>query len=313
MMHFTVIILFALSSLSIVVVIFDQRVRVYRRKMARRRRLVEPEQRFDTHPNTEVIKSRQLTTENLSRFRMETLLHGAGLNVNSYHFIIGIVVVVMLLTIGGVVLGLSIFTSIFVAVAATLTTVFVVLRYLTARKMKSLVRQLPVALDVIVRGVRVGMPLGQCFQVLASEAEEPIKSQFRRVVEALALNMSLAESTNRMAIETNSSDFEFLAAVVEIQQRSGGNISNALVNLAELLRARAMLREKVKAISMEARASAAIIGSLPIGVGLILALIAPDYVGVLWRTSVGNYVLLGCLCWMSIGVFAMRAMINFDI
>jgi tight adherence protein B len=104
----------------------------------------------------------------------------------------------------------------------------------------------------------------------------------------------------------------FFGIVISIQQKAGGNLSEALSNLSRVLRERKKMKAKIQAMSMEAKASATIIGSLPIAVGLLVYLTSPDYISLLWTTDLGRMMIAGCAVWMSMGIFVMKQMINFD-
>ena len=104
----------------------------------------------------------------------------------------------------------------------------------------------------------------------------------------------------------------FFGIVISIQQKAGGNLSEALGNLSRVLRDRRKMKAKIQAMSMEAKASAVIIGSLPVCVGLLVYLTSPDYIELLWTTELGRMMIACCVVWMSMGVFVMKKMINFD-
>ena len=149
--------------------------------------------------------------------------------------------------------------------------------------------------------------------MIASEAPEPVRSEFRRIVEAQTVGLTIGQSVEKLAERMPIPETSFFSIVVNIQQSAGGNLSEALANLAEVLRDRKRMREKVKAISSEAKASAWIIGSLPFIVGGLVYLVNAQYILLLFNTTMGNIIIGASLLWMSIGVFIMRKMINFDI
>ncbi len=188
-----------------------------------------------------------------------------------------------------------------------------ILSYLRNRRMTRFILELPNAMDVIVRGIRSGLPVGDCMRIIAREAQEPVKSEFRALVEAQALGITLAEAVTRLYERMPVPEANFFAIVVGIQQKSGGNLSEALGNLSRVLRDRRKMAEKVKAMSMEAKASAAIIASLPFVVASLAYMTSPDYISLLWTTSVGHVALAGSAVWMMVGVFVMNRMITFDI
>ncbi len=170
----------------------------------------------------------------------------------------------------------------------------------------------PDAIDVIVRGIKSGVPLGDCLKIVATEAPEPVREEFKTLVEDQALGMPLGEAVQRLPERIPVSEANFFAIVIAVQSRTGGNLSEALANLSTVLRERKKMVGKIAAMSAEAKASGGIIGSLPIIVGGILYFTAPDYVGVLFNTLTGNIVLAACAVWMMIGIFVMRQMVNFD-
>jgi tight adherence protein B len=185
--------------------------------------------------------------------------------------------------------------------------------YLRKRRMARFIVELPNALDVIVRGIRSGLPVGDCMRVIAREAQEPVKGEFRALVEAQALGISLGDAVARLYERMPVPEANFFAIVVGIQQKSGGNLSEALGNLSRVLRDRRKMADKVQAMSMEAKASAAIIASLPFIVAFLAYLTSPDYISLLWTSQIGQLALAGSALWMIIGVVVMSRMIRFDI
>ncbi|MGX1790331.1 type II secretion system F family protein [Bosea sp. NPDC055332] len=187
------------------------------------------------------------------------------------------------------------------------------LAYLGKRRLLRFSNEFPNALDVIVRGVKSGLPLNDCLRIIASEAQEPVKTEFRMIVEAQTLGMSLTDSAGKLFERMPCAEANFFGIVLAIQQKTGGNLAETLANLSRVIRERRKMRDKVKAVSMEAKASAAIIGSLPIAVALLVYLTSPGYMDALWTTNAGRAALVGSGIWMTIGVLIMRKMINFDI
>ncbi len=180
------------------------------------------------------------------------------------------------------------------------------------RRFNAFLEELPNGVDIIVRGVKAGLPLGDCIKVVAREAREPVATEFRKIVETQVMGISLAESVAKLPDRVPVAEANFFAIVVAIQQKAGGGLAEALNNLSKVLRGRKAMKRKITALSQEAKSSAAIIGSLPFAVGGIMFLIAPDYIGLLFSTTAGNIIIGGCLLWMFIGIMVMRQMINFD-
>jgi len=170
----------------------------------------------------------------------------------------------------------------------------------------------PDAIDVIVRGVKAGLPLGDCLKIIAEESQEPVKSEFASIVDTQAIGLPLGEACIKLHESIPLPEANFFGIVVSIQQKSGGNLSEALGNLSRVLRDRKRMQEKIKAMSMEAKASAAIIGALPPAVMGLVYLTSPAYIELLWTHPVGRMMLMGCALWMLMGVLVMKKMINFD-
>jgi tight adherence protein B len=186
------------------------------------------------------------------------------------------------------------------------------LGFLKKRREKKFLRALPDAVDVIVRGIKAGLPLFESIKVVAADAPEPLKGEFLAIIETQAIGMPLGEACARLFERMPVPEANFFGIVIAIQQKSGGNLSEALGNLSKVLRDRKKMAEKIQAMSMEAKASAGIIGSLPPIVMLLVYLTTPDYISLLWTHPTGQLMLVGCLIWMSMGIFVMKKMINFD-
>jgi tight adherence protein B len=186
------------------------------------------------------------------------------------------------------------------------------LGFLKTRREKAFLRALPDAVDVIVRGIKAGLPLFESLKVVAADSPEPLKSEFAAIIETQAIGMPLGDACSRLYERMPVPEANFFGIVVAIQQKSGGNLSEALGNLSKVLRDRKKMAEKIQAMSMEAKASAAIIGSLPPVVMLLVYLSTPDYIALLWTHPTGRLLLAGCAMWMSAGIYVMKKMINFD-
>jgi Flp pilus assembly protein TadB len=186
------------------------------------------------------------------------------------------------------------------------------LSFLKKRREKNFLKALPDAVDVIVRGIKAGLPLFESIKVVAADAPEPLRSEFLSIIETQAIGMPLGDACARLFERMPVPEANFFGIVISIQQKSGGNLSEALGNLSKVLRDRKKMAEKIQAMSMEAKASAAIIGSLPPIVMLLVYLSTPDYISLLWTHPTGQLMLVGCVIWMSVGIFVMKRMINFD-
>ncbi|MGF6307250.1 tight adherence protein B [Bradyrhizobium sp. i1.8.4] len=186
------------------------------------------------------------------------------------------------------------------------------LNFLKKRREKAFLKALPDAVDVIVRGIKAGLPLFESLKAVVNDAPEPLRSEFLAIIETQAIGMPLGEACSRLFERMPLPEANFFGIVIAIQQKSGGNLSEALGNLSRVLRDRKKMAEKIQAMSMEAKASAAIIGSLPPIVMILVFLTTPDYIALLWTNSMGQLMLVGCALWMTCGILVMKKMINFD-
>ena len=183
---------------------------------------------------------------------------------------------------------------------------------LRIRRINKFIANFPTAIDIIVRGIKAGLPLGDTIRIAAAESPEPVKSEFRRIVEALSVGMTLPEAVERMAQRVPIAETIFFSIVIAIQGKSGGNLSEAIGNLSGVLRERKKMKGKINAMSMEAKASAAIIGAVPFLVVGALYVSSPHYISPLWTTNHGRMITAIAICWMGIGVAMMKKMVAFD-
>ena len=186
-----------------------------------------------------------------------------------------------------------------------------VLGFLKRRREKKFTNDFASAMDVIVRSVRSGLPTTDALRIVASEFRDPVGGEFKRLCDGMKMGITLEQGLKRMHESMPTTEVGFFAIVMTVQQQSGGNLSEALSNLASVLRDRKRLLGKIKAMSSEAKASAGIIGSLPPVVMGIVWLTTPAYIDLLFTERTGNLLLVGSLVWMSIGIFVMKQMINF--
>jgi tight adherence protein B len=188
-----------------------------------------------------------------------------------------------------------------------------VLAFLIARRRKRFTKEFANAIDVIVRSVRSGLPVNEALRIVARETPDPVGSEFARLVDGLTMGVSLEQALKKMHDAMPTAEVGFFSIVMTIQSKSGGNLSEALANLAGVLRDRRRLEGKIKAMSSEAKASAGIIGSLPPAVMGIVWATTPGYINLLFTERMGNLMLAGCVFWMGTGIMVMRKMINFKL
>jgi tight adherence protein B len=245
------------------------------------------------------------------RLSAKGLIEQAGLSMSETHFwIISAISGVVLAGVGFLV------NHSFIGVGAGLITGAFglprwVLKFLIGARQKKFTNQMADGIDIIVRGVKSGLPLNQCLRMIAAESPQPLRAEFANLVDANAMGVPLDQSMQKMHERMPLAEVNFFGIVLLIQQRSGGNLSEALGNLSGVLRSRKLMRAKISALSSEAKTSAIIIGSLPFFVVTIVYLIQPDYMTLLFTKPAGNLILLVAAVMMSVGVLVMRKMINF--
>jgi tight adherence protein B len=186
------------------------------------------------------------------------------------------------------------------------------LRHRQKQRLSRFIALFAEALDVIIRGVRSGLPLGECLNVISREVGEPVGGEFRLVTEGIRLGMTMEEALRRMSERVPTPEVRFFAIVIGIQQQTGGNLAETLAKLADVLRSRKRMRDKISAVSGEAKASASIIGSLPFIISCLIGVTSPAYIKLLFVTSTGNWIITGGIVMMVNGILVMRRMINFD-
>lgn len=188
-----------------------------------------------------------------------------------------------------------------------------VVSFLIKRRQNKFLDELPNALDLITRSIRSGLPLNDAVRLVSTESREPVRTEFRRVVEAQQVGLSMGDACGRMSNHMPLQEVNFFAIVIAIQAQAGGNLSEALGNLSRVLRDRKKMKAKVQALSMEAKASAVIIGTLPFVVMTLVYLTSPQYMVVLFTDPRGHLIMIAAGIWMSLGIFIMRNMVNFEI
>ncbi len=272
----------------------------------RRRRLVEDTLReLDARQKAKARRGARPTLT--GRLRQA----GLGWNKSTYFMVCGIAGAVTYAVVLGV-SGLGFLPAAGFGAAAALLLPHLYVARRRASRLRTFGAEFPNALDVIVRGVKAGLPLADCLKIIGAEGQEPVRSEFRGIVHDQTFGIPLDEAVERLADRVPLAESNFFAIVIAIQSRTGGNLSEALGNLSKVLRDRKQMKAKIKALSAEAKASAGIIGSMPIIVALLLYFTSPDYISLLFTTSAGNITLAASGLWMLIGVLVMRKMINFD-
>ncbi len=245
-------------------------------------------------------------------YRLREELMQAGVHVEVRHYLaicggltVAAFAVARLMSLGGI-------GSLLVAAIFGIGLPKLVVGVLARRRISRFIGQFADSIDVVVRGIRSGLPLGECINIIGHEMPDPIGNEFRLVTEAQKIGLSLQEALARAVERMPLTELRYFCIVIAIQQQTGGNLAETLAKLSEVLRARKRMRDKVQAFAAEARTSAYIIGSLPVVVILALVALAPDYVGILFASEVGHAVLFAGAMTEVVGLLVMRKMINFD-
>ncbi len=239
-------------------------------------------------------------------------LKQAGLDWSKRRFIVTAAVLGVGAFVAMIVLGMGLLAALGFGFAAGCGLPFWTLSFLKKRREAKFLNNFPDAVDVIVRGIKAGLPLLDSLKLIAADAVEPVRGEFQSIIETQTIGMPIGEACLKLFESIPVPEANFFGIVVFIQQRAGGNLSEALGNLSRVLRDRKKMKAKIQAMSMEAKASASIIGALPIGVMGIVWLTSPAYIELLWTDPFGRLMLACCAGWMLVGVFVMRKMINFD-
>jgi tight adherence protein B len=171
----------------------------------------------------------------------------------------------------------------------------------------------PDAIDLLVRGLKSGLPVTETFQVVSQELPGPVGEEFKLVIERIRIGNTMEAALQETAQMIGTPEFQFFCITIAIQRETGGNLAETLSNLSEVLRKRAQMKLKIRAMSSEAKASAYIVGALPFFVFGIVWMMNPEYLQGFFSDQRLIITGLGGLVWMSIGVFIMKKMISFEI
>lgn len=249
-------------------------------------------------------------TEGLSE-RIASALLEAGIQADPNRFILLCIGLGVGGTLGAFLMGMGPVAVAAIGIVAGAGLPKFVLGYIAGKRQNQFTLQFAEAIDVITRGIQSGLPVGECLSVISREFEGPVGEEFTLIIEGQRLGMTLEDIMVRALKRVPTAEFKFFAIVLQIQKQTGGNLAGTLENLSEVLRDRKRMKDKIKALSSEAKSSAAIIASLPFAVLGLLSIVNPDYVSVLFNEGI-HLVYIG-LGTMAFGVFVMNQMISFDV
>ncbi len=249
--------------------------------------------------------------ERKTRLTMAAKLRQAGMamNIRTFWIISGVLGLTM--TLLPFLFGLPILLALGLGIFFGLGLPRFVVGFIGKGRMKKFSLAFPDAVDVIVRGIKTGLPVNDCFKIIAKESPMPVGPEFKRMVESLGVGLTLQQALERMYERMPTPELRFFTIVISIQQKTGGNLAEALSNLSTVLRARRMMGEKVKALSSEALASAGIIACLPPMVMILVMITQPSYMMLMFTDPRGHIMLAGAALLMGIGIFVMKKMISF--
>jgi tight adherence protein B len=255
---------------------------------------------------------KQLEARKKTRVPLSVRLMQAGLRWSPRRFLVISGAFGFAVFLVGMLMGIGILPALGIAFAAGGGLPFWSLSFLKKRREAKFLAAFPDAVDVIVRGIKAGLPLLDSLKLIAAEAGEPVRSEFRSIIETQTIGIPIGEACLKLYEHMPVPEANFFGIVISIQQRAGGNLSEALGNLSRVLRDRKKMKAKIQAMSMEAKASASIIGALPLAVMTLVYITSPQYISLLWTEPLGRMMLAASAVWMSCGIFVMRKMINFD-
>jgi len=245
-------------------------------------------------------------------YRLKEELVQAGLTISSRAFVSSWLVIGALMSLVYVMLKLPLIGLPFVAVVGMLGLPKLFLRTKVKRRLKKFTSLFADAIDVLIRGVRTGLTVGECLAIVGREMPEPVGLEFRLITEGIQLGLTIDDCLGRLYQRVPTAEIRFFSIVLIMQKSTGGNLAETLEKLTEVLRSRKRMRDKIQALSSEAKTSAGIVGSLPVLVALALTVMSPKYIALLFTTDTGNWLILIGLVWISIGLFVMAKIIQFD-
>ncbi len=226
-----------------------------------------------------------------------------------YSAAIGALVMFLAKILGGLTLMPALMIGLFAGLFLPHTYINIIIR----RRLTKFTQQFPEAIDLIVRGLRAGLPVTESIGAVAREMQAPISTEFGMITDEIRLGKTMDEALWATAQRLDTPDFKFFVISLSVQQETGGNLAETLTNLTEILRGRTKLKLKIRAMISEGKASAYIIGSLPFLMCGLLSVMNYEYMSVMFTDPQGQIALIGAVIWMSIGIFILAKMINFEV
>jgi tight adherence protein B len=244
-------------------------------------------------------------------FRLKLYRTGKQITLGTYGIICAVVAVIGVL--GAMIGGQSFIVALPIGLLSGLWLPYLAIKYLGNRRAAKFMKLFPEAIGLMVRGLKSGLPITETFPIVAQEISDPVGNEFRQVTDQIRLGHPLEQALLDAAKRVGTPELKFLTVTLSIQRETGGNLAETLANLDMILRKRHTMKLKVKALSSEARASAMIIGALPFIMAAMLSFIAPQYIGVLVKTTAGHKAIMGGAAWMATGIAVMSKMVRFEV
>jgi tight adherence protein B len=236
---------------------------------------------------------------------------GKDISLGKYGIISGVIGLVI--TLAAVFLKLPFLLAILLGLLFALMIPHMALNFMIKGRQAKFVKLFPDAIDLMVRGLRSGLPITESLGIVSREIPDPVSTEFRMVTDKIRIGLTMDQALTEAASRINTPEFQFFIITLSIQRETGGNLAETLSNLSDILRKRQQLKLKIKAMSSEAKASAWIIGALPFVMFGALSLLNGEYMGLFWVDIRLQMITAGGLLWMSIGIFIMSRMINFEV
>ncbi len=262
-----------------------------------------------TLPIIEALAKRFLPRQSVLRDRLAR----TGLQLSIGGYLLMSVAFALIGAAAAFIAGLPLAPSIPVGMIAGLLLPHMAIGFLIGRRRKKFLNLFPDAIDLIVRGVKSGLPVTESMAVVGRELEEPVGSEFRRISDGIRFGQPLDVVLWETAERLGTPEFNFFVITISIQQETGGNLAETLGNLSDILRKRKQMRLKIKALSSEAKASALILGALPLIMFGVLYTMNPDYETALLTDPRGQLMVGGALASLLVGTLVMAKMVRFEI
>ena len=296
------------------------------RKMMRRR-IESMRQRYSMRPEVKSSATRaiKLGTEGASfeqllrqllprREELQARFDRTGRNITLTRYAVFSAVLATFVVIFMVVFaGAQFFLSLLIGLMVGLLLPHLAISRMMKKRSKAFTKLFPDAIELMVRGLKSGLPVTETIKNCGTEIDDPVGIEFRRMSDNMRLGKTLDEALWEASKILDTPDFKFFVISLAVQKETGGNLAETLGNLADILRRRTQMKLKIKAMSSEGRASAIIVGSLPFAMFGIILMMNYKYASILFTDPRAIVISIGAIIWMSIGIFIMSKMINFEI